>query len=531
MITQITDHQTQAIARLAEQYKDKPFIEALVGLPAASLQEVENTAWDVLTKRGIDSGEGTQLDNIGVVVGEERFGDSDADYRIRLKARTRANKSLGTLESVVEVLVLLTGLGIIIQDLGDASMIASFDGPLGINEDGNPSSRFLQDIVPISVDSHLVFKHNTGAPSFKVGLMATSKPATTLSGTTNVNTNQTLEAFPDSGTIQFATGLSTEETVDYGFKYEDGFGAMSPTTNFDHVAGTAITLVRDAHSSGNSFGFGTTVSGSTTSGTGASGGGELTTVVVSGTGDAYSSPLFGIFPQSLDEMSLIDFPNLGTPTAIFKFDVASGNVEDKLSGKVFVAQGSNEYRVASSGLPGHLAVKTTESATGGFKLDSTGLTDGSVSFAILLVCQTDAFVSSHNIVSRGDSSNPVFWEYGRLGVSSGDEDFFSLVTDSDGTQTMTTENHPQPELLTILLGVDLNASAFGTLKAYTQIGSHTFDLPSVPKVPVRFLSVAHTVGEDSGNIPGLLYLAVWEGAAAEGFTAADLNAWITVAGL
>ena len=97
------EHVLQARARLIIQYETKPRVDALLCVYVDQIQLLEDALWQLQTLRTIDLGEGVQLDGIGEIVGQERQGLSDADYRPLLRARVRANRSSGTVPDLIAV--------------------------------------------------------------------------------------------------------------------------------------------------------------------------------------------------------------------------------------------------------------------------------------------------------------------------------------------------------------------------------------------------------------------------------------------
>jgi hypothetical protein len=106
-IAQNTEHATEAIARLIQQYKDKPRIEAFINALSARVQDLEDTLYDILVESAIANATGTQLDDIGDIVGQQRQGMLDAEYRTFVRARVKANRSSGRLEELIEILKLI----------------------------------------------------------------------------------------------------------------------------------------------------------------------------------------------------------------------------------------------------------------------------------------------------------------------------------------------------------------------------------------------------------------------------------------
>jgi hypothetical protein len=103
MITQITTHTADALARLPQQFQDKPKLAALISALVDPVQDLENAWWQLLVERAIGVAVGTQLDSIGVIVGQDRIGLSDDDYRRYLRARIAVNRSSGVDDDLIIV--------------------------------------------------------------------------------------------------------------------------------------------------------------------------------------------------------------------------------------------------------------------------------------------------------------------------------------------------------------------------------------------------------------------------------------------
>lgn len=102
--TQITTHETDALARLIQQYKDKPNIEALISVKAQHIQELENAFYQIKDRLNISTQIGIQLDRIGDIVGQPRNGiTNDALYRLFLNAKVGQNSSNGDAEKIISV--------------------------------------------------------------------------------------------------------------------------------------------------------------------------------------------------------------------------------------------------------------------------------------------------------------------------------------------------------------------------------------------------------------------------------------------
>lgn len=104
-ITRITDHVTQGLALLIDQYRNKPRIRAWVSSYLRRIQEQEDTIWDVIDSRMLDNATNAQLDVLGRIVGQPRIGATDDDYRLFIRTKIRANRSRGLSVDIIEVVI------------------------------------------------------------------------------------------------------------------------------------------------------------------------------------------------------------------------------------------------------------------------------------------------------------------------------------------------------------------------------------------------------------------------------------------
>lgn len=99
-VTYKTTHREEALADFIQQFKGKEKLAAWLLSYVAEAQELEDTLADVQAISDVDTATGAQLDLIGAIVGEERQGRTDLDYRTAIKVRIRLNLSQGTLEDI-----------------------------------------------------------------------------------------------------------------------------------------------------------------------------------------------------------------------------------------------------------------------------------------------------------------------------------------------------------------------------------------------------------------------------------------------
>jgi hypothetical protein len=109
-------HSDEAAGNVLQQFKGKAKLEALLRLLADQVQAHEDALHEIPAEGiVIDVAVGAQLDGIGSIVGQPRNGQNDVTYRLFIKAKVLVNTSGGTIEDIVEVFDLLTGLGMTIQ--------------------------------------------------------------------------------------------------------------------------------------------------------------------------------------------------------------------------------------------------------------------------------------------------------------------------------------------------------------------------------------------------------------------------------
>lgn len=138
-------HSNEAAGNVLEQFKGKPNLEAFLRLLADQVQAIEDAAHEVPAEGlNVDVAEGAQLDGIGSIVGQARNGQSDATYRLFIKAKILVNTSGGTAEDLIEVFDVLTGLGMTIE-------LAEF-----FATDAAHFEVFLTPALPVGIDGVVV---------------------------------------------------------------------------------------------------------------------------------------------------------------------------------------------------------------------------------------------------------------------------------------------------------------------------------------------------------------------------------------
>lgn len=133
MIDRITTHTADGLARLLEQYKDKPKLADILTAMIDQWQAAENGTYSLYGRLDIPASEGEQLDGIGQIVNEPRADMTDADYRRFLYFRIGRNTSQSHMEKLIDMFKLLTG-GDVVQgiNLGNGSVMLLTDGTIDL---------------------------------------------------------------------------------------------------------------------------------------------------------------------------------------------------------------------------------------------------------------------------------------------------------------------------------------------------------------------------------------------------------------
>lgn len=151
------DHRADGLAKMLAQFKGLPRIEALVGALMDQIQKIENVLWELYTEDWIDTASGDRLDVLGAIVGEERGGATDDDYRAFIRARIRVNRSTGLLSELVEIVRLIQSddLGVRAREYYPAALQVEPEEEVIV--DAHRVAAMLQDAAPAGVALRFVY--------------------------------------------------------------------------------------------------------------------------------------------------------------------------------------------------------------------------------------------------------------------------------------------------------------------------------------------------------------------------------------
>lgn len=166
-ITLNAEHVSQALARLAEQFKDKPNLAALISIYVAKAQELEEVLWDVFILRSIENATAHQLDMLGAIVGQARLGMVDDDYRLCIRARIRVNLSSGTTNELLGIIrPLVTGGTVSLVDEPVAGFTLTIGGTPTTETDATLLLGFLRAAKAAGVHGILHWTPSAGNQGF-----------------------------------------------------------------------------------------------------------------------------------------------------------------------------------------------------------------------------------------------------------------------------------------------------------------------------------------------------------------------------
>lgn len=214
MPTQITDHSDQAVARLHSIHKDKANIEALVRLLVDPIQPIEDTLWQLLTERLIDTAIGEQQNVLGRIVGQPRDGLSDSDYRRHIRARIAVSKSKGLWTDLIAVArLLINDTSAVLVNSEPIHMTALMEVTQSIVSDslGAILIDFLSQTKSDVVRMILQYSAQAAADTFTLGSV-TETSATVLVSATTIPVDSTA-GFEDSGVLVLELTTGLEDTA------------------------------------------------------------------------------------------------------------------------------------------------------------------------------------------------------------------------------------------------------------------------------------------------------------------------------
>lgn len=165
---QITNYVARGKARLIEQYKNKPRVEAVLESGLIQVQALEDAAFQVINA-DIFTATGDALAKWGKIVGQENPGLPDDDYRVLILTRIAVNRSNGHPDELIRIVQLIGELfaedPVIMYASSDASYAIFIDSDIG-TIDPQVIADLLDDADQSGVEMGLTVGRSTTADLF-----------------------------------------------------------------------------------------------------------------------------------------------------------------------------------------------------------------------------------------------------------------------------------------------------------------------------------------------------------------------------
>lgn len=245
-VQQVTDRVARMLSRRLSQYRNKPNFEAVLTIFGEEIAELDAATWQLqsFVGRNVNVATGHLLALFGKLVGEP-YGTSanDLEYRTRIRARIRANRSRGMVEDIYAVFVALLGtaastatLEFVAQPpaafvlrISDYSLVSTLVGTF---------ARFLYDSKAAGVYSILEFYEGTEDEAFRFET-ACFVNGTHAIGSTSLTVMPNTDGFPDAGDITIDTGTGAQETRSYTGRTTYSLTGIAATA-FEHLTGASV---------------------------------------------------------------------------------------------------------------------------------------------------------------------------------------------------------------------------------------------------------------------------------------------------
>ncbi|MBU6427940.1 MAG: hypothetical protein KGR26_02925 [Cyanobacteria bacterium REEB65] len=154
-IARIADHVAIAQGQLAEQFRDSPNLQALVGILAGRSQGLEDAFWSIYAARPFPVARGDALSRWGKAVGEPRptsgpTATDDAAYFGLVKAKILENVSEGMPEAALGLLRDLGAVAVFYGEPGRYAVEIAYVGDLVVS-DGDLVAMLTVALPPVGL--------------------------------------------------------------------------------------------------------------------------------------------------------------------------------------------------------------------------------------------------------------------------------------------------------------------------------------------------------------------------------------------
>lgn len=143
-------------------------MEGVLDAHGLSAEQVAAAFTQLDVDRLTDNAFGAQLDLLGAIVGQEREGLSDADYKLRIQSKILLNRCSGKAEEILSIfdLIVPTGTTIELREYPPASLKLMLYAVTLTDTQASEFSRTLNKARAAGVASRLHYSHALPATTF-----------------------------------------------------------------------------------------------------------------------------------------------------------------------------------------------------------------------------------------------------------------------------------------------------------------------------------------------------------------------------
>jgi hypothetical protein len=173
-ITPKTDYVTEGVGRLAQQYRGKVNLVALLTAYLDEVQILETAIDGVRSSQTIDGAlaiGGAPLDALGALVGQAREGRDDDSYARHIRARIAVNRSQGLVEDILRIARAILpdhGAYAFVLTKHPPKMFALFvDGAMASISEASDLASFIQAGAKAGTQAFLLYTISDPADAFR----------------------------------------------------------------------------------------------------------------------------------------------------------------------------------------------------------------------------------------------------------------------------------------------------------------------------------------------------------------------------
>jgi len=108
LIDHIGDFVDRALGRLPSRFRTATRLKSLMASIATEVQRHEDDAFALIADTGLQTADGDALDQWGALLGLQRLGLEDQQYRKMIRGQILANLSTGSVDDLIEVYQVIT---------------------------------------------------------------------------------------------------------------------------------------------------------------------------------------------------------------------------------------------------------------------------------------------------------------------------------------------------------------------------------------------------------------------------------------